>query len=364
MTWFRHWQQQLSYQDPIQRQQAIVLQQFLVLLLAMVLLMIPVIFLAPIQITAVLILLVGLVGIAATFGSALWLLRRGRLMFAVGITTISITVFLLLAILSTGLNTSGLSLFGLSLPLTIAALVSGRQAVWRVFGVSMFGLIAVALVELIAPQYTGFARPQDVNIVGIVVTYLIIGSVFVVMLSLFTTMLYQAIESSRQREQDLEQLRAMLEQTVHERTSELQNTLETLEQQSAAQQALLETTALQTSTIRQMSVPVIPLGKQRLIVPLIGLLDADRMQFVMERVLSAATSQSAQTLLLDISGVPFIEPDTARALVRVIEATALVGTQTRLIGVAPDVAQALVSSGVNMQQLVAFATLEQALTYG
>jgi rsbT co-antagonist protein RsbR len=66
-------------------------------------------------------------------------------------------------------------------------------------------------------------------------------------------------------------------------------------------------------------------------------------------------------VLLDITGVPFVDSVIAAALSGVIQASRLVGAQTVLVGINPEVAQTLVASGIDVTTLPAFATLEQAL---
>jgi anti-anti-sigma factor len=113
--------------------------------------------------------------------------------------------------------------------------------------------------------------------------------------------------------------------------------------------------------IQQLGVPIIPLGGGRLLVPLVGELDPERMDLITDRVVQAAVSGSARLLVLDITGVPFLDAATVAELGSVIHALRLVGAQAVLVGINPEVAQSLVASGMDVAALPVFATLEQAL---
>ncbi|MBA3468072.1 MAG: STAS domain-containing protein [Herpetosiphonaceae bacterium] len=358
---FRHWLNTLAYPDPVRQQQAKTLQLLLLCNALGTTTILPIAFLAPIGRTGALAIIGATLLLLSTCFVALWLLRHNRFRQAVFSIVFGLTVFLGVMVVGTGINASGATLLGFSLPMTIGALLAGRRLLWATFGLSLALIIGAAILESVAPALTGFAAPKDQNIAGVVGGYLAVGLVLVVVLSRFSTTLYQAIKDGRRREADLQQLKGQLEVTVAERTATLQTALDELASRAAAQEQLISTTQAQRVVIQQLGVPIIPLGTGRLIVPLVGQLDDDRMATVLQRVLEAIVGQSARHVLLDITGVPFVDSAIASALSGVISASRLVGAQTVLVGINPEVAQTLVASGIDVTTLPAFATLEQAL---
>ena len=104
----------------------------------------------------------------------------------------------------------------------------------------------------------------------------------------------------------------------------------------------------QEDTIRELSTPLIPLEAGIVVMPLVGRLDAVRMQQVIERLLTGVSAQRAQTVILDITGVPGVDAEVAAALVRAAQAVRLLGAQVMLSGIRPEVAQMLVSIGTDL----------------
>jgi rsbT co-antagonist protein RsbR len=69
----------------------------------------------------------------------------------------------------------------------------------------------------------------------------------------------------------------------------------------------------------------------------------------------------ARRLLLDITGVPVVDSHVAQGLLNVVQAARLLGSDVTLIGVRPEVAQALVALGLNLPDLRTVRDLHSAL---
>lgn len=110
----------------------------------------------------------------------------------------------------------------------------------------------------------------------------------------------------------------------------------------AGQLAMIEE---QRATISEMSVPILPLTDTALIMPLVGALDGARLGQARERALHAIEQASAQHLVLDITGVPVVDTEVAQGLVQVVQAAQLLGCKVVLVGIRPEVAQAIVGLG-------------------
>jgi rsbT co-antagonist protein RsbR len=123
----------------------------------------------------------------------------------------------------------------------------------------------------------------------------------------------------------------------------------------------LATIEEQRTVIRELSIPVIPIDDRTMILPLVGALDSTRLQQIQARALHAMERSSARYLVLDITGVPIIDSQVAQGLLAVVQATHLLGARVLLVGIRPEVAQAVVSLGLELSGLATYRDLQSAL---
>ncbi|MRG94396.1 PAS domain-containing protein [Polyangium spumosum] len=124
---------------------------------------------------------------------------------------------------------------------------------------------------------------------------------------------------------------------------------------------LLETQTKLMELVRQLSTPLLPLAKGVLVAPLVGQMDEARGQHFMEALLAGIQDHQAETVLIDITGVPSIDASVAEQLLRATRAAGLLGTETALVGVSPDVARTIVDLGVDFGSLVTYADLRAGM---
>ncbi|HET6844403.1 MAG TPA: STAS domain-containing protein [Candidatus Angelobacter sp.] len=109
------------------------------------------------------------------------------------------------------------------------------------------------------------------------------------------------------------------------------------------------------------TVPVVQVWDGILLVPLIGMLDSARTQQLMEQLLERITETSSPVALLDITGVPAIDTQTAQHLTDTIKAVRYVGADVVLTGVRPAIAQTLVHLGIDLSNVVTRSSLTAGL---
>lgn len=120
--------------------------------------------------------------------------------------------------------------------------------------------------------------------------------------------------------------------------------------------------AAQRSALRELSTPLLPLAPGILAMPLIGTLDRERANEVMETLLAGITAQRAHTALLDVTGVRTLDAHAADALVQVARAANLLGARVILTGIGPDIAQTLVQlDRGQLQGITARGTLQAGI---
>jgi len=125
----------------------------------------------------------------------------------------------------------------------------------------------------------------------------------------------------------------------------------------------LNTITGQNTLLDQLSVPVLQVWENILLVPLIGGIDTRRAGQVMQDLLEAVAHTQAQVVIVDITGVPVVDTSVASYLVRAIQAAQLLGCQSLLVGIRPEIAQTLVGLGVDFSQITTRATLQNGLEY-
>ena len=107
----------------------------------------------------------------------------------------------------------------------------------------------------------------------------------------------------------------------------------------------------QQEAIRELSTPVLPVRERLLILPIIGLIDAQRARQLTEQLLRAIRSNRAKVVVIDITGVPAMDADVANALVRTVDASRLQGAMVIVTGLSPEIAQTLVTIGVDLSRM-------------
>jgi len=107
--------------------------------------------------------------------------------------------------------------------------------------------------------------------------------------------------------------------------------------------------------------PITSIWQDILFLPVIGLLDSKRAQDVMDIMLEEADATNARYIILDIKGVAAVDSAVANHLVKITRATKLLGCETILSGVTPNVAQSLVHLGIDLGDLVTTARVSDAL---
>ncbi len=113
--------------------------------------------------------------------------------------------------------------------------------------------------------------------------------------------------------------------------------------------------------LEMATVPIVQVWEGIVLVPLIGTLDSQRTQQLMERLLHRVTETSSPVALLDITGVPTVDTQTAQHLIETIAAVRLLGAEVILTGVRPTIAQTLVHLGIDLSNVMTRSSLTAGL---
>jgi rsbT co-antagonist protein RsbR len=136
--------------------------------------------------------------------------------------------------------------------------------------------------------------------------------------------------------------------------------LHTFETYVAAREQIIADQAL---SMLELSTPVVRLWDGIIAVPLVGTLDSARTQVVMEKLLETLVATGADHAVLDITGVPTVDTEVAQHLLKTVNAARLLGAECIVSGIRPQVAQTIVSLGIEFGDIATKATLADALAY-
>jgi rsbT co-antagonist protein RsbR len=114
----------------------------------------------------------------------------------------------------------------------------------------------------------------------------------------------------------------------------------------------------QQDAMRELSTPVLQVRERVLVMPIIGMLDNRRAQQLTEQLLAGIRTHRAKIVVIDITGVSDVDEPVANHLVQTVDASRLMGASVILTGVSPDIAQTLVTIGVDLSKMNTIGDLQ------
>jgi rsbT co-antagonist protein RsbR len=126
------------------------------------------------------------------------------------------------------------------------------------------------------------------------------------------------------------------------------------------QQAREQIIARQQEELIELSTPVVQLWEGILALPLIGTLDSERTQVVMESLLERLVATSSSIAVIDITGVPTVDTLVAQHLLKTVAAAQLMGADCIISGIRPQIAQTIVHLGIDLSTVATKASLADA----
>ncbi|HYY81182.1 MAG TPA: STAS domain-containing protein [Actinomycetes bacterium] len=107
----------------------------------------------------------------------------------------------------------------------------------------------------------------------------------------------------------------------------------------------------QQDALHELSTPVLQVRERILVLPIIGILDEQRADQLTEQLLAAIRGKRAKVVVIDITGVPDVDASVANHLVQTVDASRLMGASVILTGLSPEIAQTLVTIGVDLAKM-------------
>ncbi len=122
-----------------------------------------------------------------------------------------------------------------------------------------------------------------------------------------------------------------------------------------------KTVSLQKIALQELSAPLIPVFERITVMPLVGTIDTERAKQIMENLLKGAVKHRSEVVLIDITGVPVVDTMVAHHIIQAAEAVRLVGAKCMLCGIRPEIAQTIVSLGIDLTQFTTKNSLQKGI---
>ncbi|MFY0783910.1 STAS domain-containing protein [Peribacillus simplex] len=118
----------------------------------------------------------------------------------------------------------------------------------------------------------------------------------------------------------------------------------------------------QQELINELGAPVIPIVDAIAVLPLIGEIDTYRAKEILNATPSKCISKNISHLFIDLSGVSILDTMVAQQIYQLIGTLNLLGIQSTISGIRPEVAQTSIQLGLDFSQVSTHSTLKQALS--
>ncbi len=117
----------------------------------------------------------------------------------------------------------------------------------------------------------------------------------------------------------------------------------------------------QEEAIQELPTPVLPVREGLLILPVIGLIDTRRARQLTEQLLGSIRANRAKVVVIDITGVQSVDSKVANHIVQTVDAARLMGTKVIIAGISPEVAQTMVTLGIDLARIATVGVLQTGI---
>ena len=119
----------------------------------------------------------------------------------------------------------------------------------------------------------------------------------------------------------------------------------------------------QQATMRELPTPVLPFREGMLLVPIIGVIDAQRARQLTEQLLQAIRKDRAKVVVIDITGVQSVDTRVANHIVQTVEAARLMGARVVIAGISPEIAETMVTLGIDLGRIATVGDLQSGIEH-
>lgn len=299
----------------------------------------------------------------ALAGLARWLVGRGQ-------TVVGVWAFIVGAVVAFGpapfLVDDALPIVAICYMVTvliIGFIVSPTAGFYAGLISSVLFAVPVLLLHFQVLPFRPHVVPEGLSVVATIGfnTMVLILSAFLVREA--TGAIREALTKTRRYAQEMDNYRRQLEQRIERRTEELNEALASVQAHSDGLNRALEELEVSQRVIRGLSSPVVPVLQGVIVMSLVGSIDSERAVAITAEMLNGIERYDARIVILDITGVPVVDTRVAKILLESARAAQLMGCQTVLTGIRPEIAQTMVELGMEVTDLVSRSELQGGMEY-
>lgn len=113
--------------------------------------------------------------------------------------------------------------------------------------------------------------------------------------------------------------------------------------------------------INELSAPIVPVQEGVAILPLIGIVDYDRMTYILNYVIPKIPKMDIDHLIIDFSGILTIDSEIAQHIFTLHNVLQLLGINLYFTGMRPNITMAIVQGNIDFSDFHTFGSVLQAL---
>jgi rsbT co-antagonist protein RsbR len=117
----------------------------------------------------------------------------------------------------------------------------------------------------------------------------------------------------------------------------------------------------QESAILELSTPSLQIRDGLIMLPIIGVLDTHRTRQLTDSLLHSIRANRAKVVVMDITGIAAVDSKVANHIAQTVEAARLMGAIVIVAGVSPEVAQTMVTLGVDLGRMTTMGNLQSGI---
>jgi anti-anti-sigma regulatory factor len=119
--------------------------------------------------------------------------------------------------------------------------------------------------------------------------------------------------------------------------------------------------ARQQQAILQLSTPVLQLRPGLLLLPIVGVLDRERLEQLRSGLLDGIRARRAVAVVIDVTGVPEIDTIVTHQLIGTIASAHMMGAEVIVSGLSAEIAHTLVTAGIDLGRVATAGDLQSGI---
>lgn len=113
--------------------------------------------------------------------------------------------------------------------------------------------------------------------------------------------------------------------------------------------------------VNELSAPIVPIQAGIAVLPFIGSFGLERAEYIVEKAVAKVAQLKIDCIIIDFSGLVTIDADVANHIFNIHNIFRLLGIRVIITGLRPELAQTVVSRGIDFSHIDTYANVKQAI---